>query len=512
MNLQPIFPAVVSALLAFGAMPVPQLSAQSPSLESAGRSRTSRIIVRFSTPHAIAETNGVPSMRAAAIARSAERLGAAVGRSLSYASDISEQEQVLQLAAPVAHAEAEAIAQQIATQPGVEYAVPDEMRHTMLTPDDALWAEQWHYFAPTTGDYGIDVEAAWEITTGTLSVNVAVIDTGILPDHPDFAGRLLPGYDFVSMDPSDSTFTRDGNGRDSDPSDPGTWGSASECGRATNSSWHGSHVAGTMAAASNNATGVAGVNWVSRVVSVRVLAKCGSGYDSDIIAGMRWAAGLSVPGIPANTNPARVINLSLGGDGPCTATWQAAVNEVVAAGSVLVMAAGNENQNASLSSPGNCANVITVAASSRSGDRASYSNFGSAVEIAAPGGGQTSDADRVLSVDNAGTTGPGTHGYDYKVGTSMAAPHVAGIASLMLSLRPDLTPARVTSILRSTVTAFPSGSTCNTTNCGSGIANARLALEAVQALPPLDKKVLLPYTRKGPGTSKVNSLAKKKGL
>lgn len=510
MNLQRLFPAVASALLALGAMPAPRLSAQSPSIDLAGHSRTSRIIVRFSAPHAAAETNGVPAMRAAAVARSAERLGAAVGQSLSYASDISEQEQVLQLAAPVDLAEAESIAQRIAAQPGVEYAVPDQRRHTMFTPDDNLWAEQWHYFAPTTGDYGIDVEAAWDIITGSTSLRVAVIDTGILPDHPDFAGRLLPGYDFVSMDPSDSTFTRDGNGRDSDPSDPGTWGSASECGRTTNSSWHGSHVAGTMAAASNNAAGVAGVNWVSKVVPVRVLAKCGSGYDSDIIAGMRWAAGLSVPGIPLNPNPARVINLSLGGDGPCTAAWQSAVNEVVATGSVLVIAAGNENQNASNSSPGNCSNVITVAATSRAGDRASYSNFGSAIEIAGPGGGATASNDWVLSVDNAGTTGPGTHAYDYKVGTSMAAPHVAGIASLMLSLRPELTPARVTSILRSTATAFPGGSTCNTTNCGSGIANARQALEAVQALPPLDKKVLLPYTRKGSGTSKVNSLAVKK--
>ena len=510
MNLQQLFPAVVSALLALGAMPAPHLSAQSPSPEFAVRSRTSRIIVKFSAPHAVAETNGVPAMRAASVARSAERLSAAVGQSLSYASDISEQEQVLQLAAPVDLAEAEAIAQQIAAQPGVEYAVPDQQRHTMLTPDDAFWTDQWHYFAPSTGDYGIDVEAAWDITTGSSSVNVAVVDTGILPSHADFAGRLRPGYDFVSMDPSDATFTRDGNGRDSDPSDPGTWGSIAECGRATDSSWHGSHVAGTIGAASNNAAGVAGVNWVSRIVPVRVLAKCGSGYDSDIIAGMRWAAGLPVPGIPANPFPARVINLSLGGDGPCTATWQTAVNEVVATGSVLVMAAGNESQNASLSSPGNCANVITVAATTRTGSKASYSNFGSVVEIAAPGGGGLLTADLVLSIDNFGATSPAADAYGYKQGTSMAAPHIAGIASLMLSLRPELTPARVLSIMRSTVTAFPAGSTCNTTTCGSGIANARLALEAAQALPPLDKKVLLPLTRKGAGTAKVNSLAVKK--
>ena len=152
-----------------------------------------------------------------------------------------------------------------------------------------------------------------------------------------------------------------------------------------NSSWHGTHTAGTIGAASNNGVGVAGVNWNSKILPVRVLGKCG-GYTSDIADGMRWAAGLSVSGVPANANPAKVLNLSLGGYGACDATYQNAVNAIVAAGTTIVVSAGNSNADAVNYRPGNCTGVITVAATNRDGGRAYYSNYGSTVEISAPGG------------------------------------------------------------------------------------------------------------------------------
>lgn len=184
----------------------------------------------------------------------------------------------------------------------------------LLVPNDPQYTNQWHY----KGTYGIDAPAAWDIITGSTDIVVAVIDTGIC-NHADLAGRYLPGYDFVS----DVLVANDGGGRDGDASDPGDWITAAEdgsgyfagCG-ASDSSWHGTHVAGTIGAASNNNFGVAGINWVSKILPVRVLGKCG-GNTSDIIDGMRWAAGLTVAGVPANPYPAKVLNMSLGGSGAC---------------------------------------------------------------------------------------------------------------------------------------------------------------------------------------------------
>ncbi|MCX7671772.1 MAG: S8 family serine peptidase, partial [Anaerolineae bacterium] len=240
---------------------------------------------------------------------------------------------------------------------------------------------------------------------------------------------------------------------------------------------------GTIGAASNNGTGVAGINWQSLILPVRVLGRCG-GAISDIADGMRWAAGLPVPGAPANSHPARVINLSLGGLGTCGTTYQDAIHAIVAAGATVVVAAGNSNADAGLYRPANCDDVITVAATNRNGSRASYSNFGSVVEISAPGGETMStSANGVLSTLNTGTQGPVAATYAYYQGTSMAAPHVAGVASLLYSLNPGLTPAQILAILQSTVTHFPAGSTCNTSDCGAGIVNAGAAVAAVASLP-----------------------------
>ncbi|MDW8350862.1 MAG: S8 family serine peptidase [Anaerolineae bacterium] len=425
-------------------------------------------------------------------AEAMQALSAQAGLALTHVREMSGEAHVLRLPQPLPYDDVARIAKQLEQLPEVEYASPSGRRFIALTPNDPQYGQQWHYFAPAPGNYGANLPTAWDITTGSAGIVVAVLDTGILFGHPDLAGRTVPGYDFIT-----SAYTaNDGNGRDSDASDPGDWTTMSDtCDpyRPRNSSWHGTHVAGTIGAASNNSTGVAGVNWVSQILPVRVLGRCG-GTDADIIDGLRWAAGLSVSGVPANANPARVLNLSLGGFGSCTSAWQNAINQVVAAGAVVVVAAGNSNLNASGFVPANCNNVITVAATNRQGSKASYSNFGTNVEISAPGG--ESGSDGVLSTLNAGTTTPGTHTYAFYKGTSMATPHVAGVASLMLSVKPSLTPAQVLNLLQSTATPFPTGSTCDTTICGAGIVNAAAAVQAAQNSAPMNKRAYFPIVRR----------------
>ena len=411
-----------------------------------------------------------------------DRLSEAAGVPLTYERAMSGDAQVLGLPARLPLAEVQAIADRLSALPEVEYAEPDAIMVPMLTPSDPQYPNQWHYFAPGPGHYGINAPAAWEVTTGSSSIVVAVIDTGIT-DHVEFVGRTVPGYDFIS----DYRVANDGTGRDSDFSDPGDWITAADLNSAPfigagcqihNSTWHGTHTAGTIGAASNNAVGVAGVNWNSKILPVRVLGKCG-GSLSDIVDGMRWAAGLPVPGAPANANPARVLNLSLGGTGACEATYQDAINAIASAGATIVVSAGNSTTDASGVQPASCNGVITVAATNRDGGRAYYSNYGATVEISAPGGEtNVSGVNGVLSTLNTGTQGPGADTYVYYPGTSMAAPHVAGVASLLYSLKPSLTPAEVLTILQNTATNFPGG-TCNTAICGRGIVNAGAAVAAV---------------------------------
>jgi serine protease len=197
---------------------------------------------------------------------------------------------------------------------------------------------------------------------------------------------------------------------------------------------------------------------------------------------MRWAAGLSVVGVPANANPAKVLNLSLGGSGSCSATYQSAINAINAVGGIIAIAAGNSNTNASGFQPANCNGVVTVASTDRDGNRAFYSNFGTVVEISAPGGEtNTSPAPQngVLSTLNAGLTTPGAASYAYYQGTSMAAPHIAGILSLMVSISPTLNYTQSVQVLQDTAQAFPAGSNCSTSTCGAGIADAAAALFAL---------------------------------
>jgi subtilisin family serine protease len=403
-----------------------------------------------------------------------QRLNAAAGVTIDYFRPMSGDAHVLRLEGPLPVDQARAITARLESLPEVEYAEPDYIAYPLegdLFPNDPRYYEQWHYFAPTAGNYGVNAPAAWDITKGASSLYIAVLDTGIT-DHADLAGRWIGGYDLIS----DPKYANDGDGRDADPRDPGDWSTASDSCGARESTWHGTHVAGTIGAASNNSKGVAGLNWVSKIVPVRVLGRCGNTI-SDIADGIRWAAGLTIPGVPVNLNPAKVINLSLGGYTPtgCASTYQNAINAAYGAGSVIVVSAGNENIDAKYYQPGNCANVITVAATSRDGSKAIYSNWGGLVEISAPGG---DSAGGVLSTSNTGTTAPDDDTYLFMGGTSMAAPHVSGVVSLMFSLNPALTPSQVQSILQSTAT------TISCSLCGSGIVNAATALQAVPDAAP----------------------------
>lgn len=351
----------------------------------------------------------------------------------------------------------------LARNPNVEYVQADAIVTAVLNPNDTRYPEQWNYFEATGG---IAAPAAWDDSTGA-GVVVGVIDTGIT-NHTELNAQVLPGYDFITS----ASTARDGNGRDANPADEGDWYGILQCAGdlfgSRNSSWHGTHVAGTIAAVTNNAAGVAGVAHGAKIVPARVLGKCG-GALSDVVDAMIWASGGTVAGVPANANPAEVINLSLGASGACDAAFQNAINGAVGRGTTVVIAAGNSNANVSGFRPANCANVVAVAATTRTGNRASFSNFGTGIDVSAPG-------ESILSTLNAGTTTPGAQGYAIYSGTSMASPHVAGVAALIQSAATTpLTPASVEALLKSTARALPG--TC-TGGCGAGIVDAAAAVAA----------------------------------
>jgi len=421
------------------------------------------LIVKYrnapATPSLDTATMGIAS--AAAARRS---VGLRQVRSTALGSHVLRMDRRLSLP------DAQALAREIqASDFNVEYAEPDRRLHVLFTPNDPQFAQQWHYFEAAAG---INAPAAWDKASGN-GVVVAVVDTGVRP-HADLRANLVPGFDFISS----ADEARDGDGRDGDASDAGDFFADNECGLGvpgSSSTWHGTHVAGTVAATTNNAAGVAGVAFGARLQPVRALGRCG-GVLSDIADAIRWASGGTVPGVPANPTPARVINLSIGGTGPCGNAFQSAINDARSRGSVVVVAAGNEAQDVANSSPANCSGVIAVAAVGRTGARASYSNFGAGVDLAAPGG---DGSDSVASTWNAGTTVPGADTFAFGQGTSMAAPHVSAVAALMLSVNAALTPDQVKARLRASARAV------NCTQCGAGLLDAAAAVNAAQGnLPP----------------------------
>jgi serine protease len=361
--------------------------------------------------------------------------------------------------------DAETLMREIAANPNVEFVQVDRiMKHT-LTPNDTNYSQQWGFSSTTAG---IRANQAWDVATGE-GIIVAVLDTGHV-SHSDLNANISGGYDFISS----SSIAGDGNGRDSDPSDPGDYSGGQS------SSWHGTHVAGTIAAVTNNAKGVAGTAFNATVMPVRVLGR-GGGSTSDIADAIIWASGGSVSGVPTLSAAAAadVINMSLGGSGSCDTLTQNAINSAVSRGTTVVVAAGNSNANAANFTPASCNNVINVASITSAGARSSFSNYGASIDVSAPGSG-------ILSTLNSGSTTPGAESYASYNGTSMAAPHVAGAVALVQSRRlalgqPLYTPAQVEAQLKAT--AYPLPGACSG-GCGAGIINAKALVDAAGGSTP----------------------------
>lgn len=423
---------------------------------------------------AAAQAQRVLQQRAAALASRLGRplvAGAAVGRGVM----VLRAEGI----------DAATLARQLAADPDVAYAQPKGRKRRVAAPNDPLYpatvtgvrpngpdSGQWYLRAPdATVRSAIDIEAAWARTRGSADVVVAVLDTGVRFEHPDLGrvasgGKLLPGYDFVG----DTVVSNDGDGRDGDPSDPGDWVTSSEAGRApfigcgaSISSWHGTATSSLIGAAADDATGMAGAAPGVRVLPVRVLGKC-FGDDEDIIAGMRWAGGLPVDGVPPNPNPAKVLNLSLGGGGACGSAYQATVDELAAAGVLVVAAAGN-SVGGPVNEPANCRGVIGVVALRHAGSKVGFSDMGPEIGISAPGGNcinvtaGTPCLYPILAATNSGPRGPvssaWTDSYDITVGTSFSSPLVAAVAALMASQRPGIRPDQLTAAMQATARPFP---------------------------------------------------------
>ncbi|MDX3579544.1 MULTISPECIES: S8 family peptidase [unclassified Streptomyces] len=466
--------AAVSAALLTAASTASAVAVQAPAsaaadvpaaqTEAAPGAPAERLIVGYKS--GVAEATSNPAAEADAAAKGKE-----AGEDVDFQRRLGTGAALVDLGDDLTKTDVADVVARYKADPQVAYVVPDRLnKPRAVDPNDTEYAKQWDLFESTAG---MNVPGAWGTSTGA-GVTVAVIDTGYVA-HSDLAANIVGGYDFVS----DTAVSVDGDGRDSNPADPGDWYNANECGSgipASTSSWHGTHVAGTIAAVTNNGKGVAGIAYGAKISPLRVLGKCG-GYDSDIIDAITWASGGTVSGVPANSNVAKVINMSLGGDGACSAATQSAITGAVNRGTTVVVAAGNEGDNVANHNPGNCNNVISVAATNRSGAKASYSNFGSLVDISAPGGQtSTGTANGILSTLNSGTKTPSSESYAYYQGTSMATPHIAGLVALMKSANPSLTPAQIETAIKSNARPLPGA--CSG-GCGAGLADAAKTVQAV---------------------------------
>lgn len=506
------------------------LALYSPSSFAASIDAPARVIVKFKADASVLRkqtlaTDAAPAERARTLA---QRTGLRIegGHALGERSQVVTGRGI----------GTDALAARLAQDSEVEYAVPDRRKRIVAVPNDPLYAAspsispavgQWYLRAPdaaaatsaTTIVSSINAAGAWDITTGHPSVVVAVLDTGVRFEHPDLrkvadGGNYLDGYDFVS----DVDTANDGNGRDVDASDPGDWIDqadidagkfAGDCTAAdiSSSSWHGTETSALIGAMTDNGVGMASVGRHVRILPVRVLGKCG-GFDSDIVAGMRWAAGIHIAGVPDNPNPAKVINMSLGGGVACSAAYRDAIAEVNARGAVVVASAGNSAGHA-VGEPANCPGAIGVAGLRHIGTKVGFSDIGPEVAIAAPGGNCLNTGGPcvypILTARNTGAKGPVAPGYSTSsvpsVGTSFSAPLVAGTAALMLTSNPALTPTAVRDGLRTTARAFPTTGAdagtpqcvaptgtdqvecyCTTSTCGAGMLDARAAVASVATL------------------------------
>jgi len=481
--------------------PLGSAQAQRAATASVASVEEARVIVKYRAGAALLQASPRQPQHAQAIGRR-------LSLSLSDGRVLGQRTQVLR-GRGLASA---ALVSRLAAQPDVEWAVVDRRRGIASTPNDPLFANGQSSATPAVGQWFLrapagemvsstNALAAWGVSTGQPSVVVAVLDTGVRLGHPDLVGKLVPGHDFVSR----SDTAQDGDGRDADASDPGDFSRTSDSCGAADSSWHGTQVAGLVAAATNNSLGVAGIGRDVRVLPVRVLGRCG-GFDSDIIAGMRWAAGLSADPV-ANANPARIVNMSLGSSGSCSNAYRDAINELNAANVAVVVAAGND-AGLAVNEPANCAGAIAVAGLRHAGTKVGYSNIGPQIALAAPAGNCILVRSGwpclypLVTTTNSGTTTPGADSYssasDPSLGTSFATPLVAGAAALMLSANPSLNPAQLKALLQSSARPFPTlGGTdeavaacsaptaaeqlecyCTTSTCGAGMLDAAAAVAA----------------------------------
>ncbi|HUX72615.1 MAG TPA: S8 family serine peptidase [Steroidobacteraceae bacterium] len=541
-----------------------------------------RIIVGFrATPgNALVTTvnsrmraQGLAVVQAQSSAQDVAALALRSGLAMAFSRQLTPSMHVLFLPKTLYGADVLAALAKLRADPAVAFAAVDQRRYPLALPDDPLFPAtatavcvppdctpaqsyangQWFLRTPpspassTDNDLAAtDAVSAWAITTGSSGVVIADVDTGVRFEHPDllragFGGRLLPGYDFVGQDYNPNSpynglgtylIANDGDGWDPDPSDPGDWLTAadeqnalfpaSQCGPPADSSWHGTRVSGILGALTNNGAGIAGMSWGPWILPVRALGKCG-GYDSDIISGIEWAAGMPVSGVPNNPYPANIINLSLGGSGSCPASYQSALQSVTALGVLVVASAGNggnPGSTAPVDAPANCsasvAGVIAVAGLRNVGTKVGYSSSGPEVGVSAPAGNCVQLSGACLrSIDtttNLGAQGPGLNGYTDQVntnlGTSFSAPMVAGVAALMRSVNANLTPAELAARIESSATPFPPNTagllvcpnsdpstgecSCPSTGqCGTGIVDALAAVES--AVKPI-AAVALPAT------------------
>ena len=399
------------------------------------------------------------------------------GRTFTALRRLGLPDTLLMRTEPTDAAETAVLTASLNDRADVVFAEPNHRVEAFEVPNDPRYPQQWSLPA-------IGLPHAWAVTTGSPQTVVAVVDTGILHDpdddartHPDLRGRVLPGFDFI-VDP---VVANDGDGRDDDPFDAGD-------GAGWQASYHGSHVAGILAAASNDEVGIAGIDWAAMILPVRVLG-VGGGSMADVIDGTLWAAGFDVPGVPTNRYPADVINLSLGAPCSCTRAEQTAFDLIRTAAprnAVVVVAAGNDGVNAYGTSPASCDHVVTVGATTVAGARAGYSNYGAAVELMAPGGGT---GGLIVSLTRQDATG--TFGYAWMCGTSMATPHVSGVAALLKALDPDATAGMVEALLTTSAVPLTEEACGVKGGCGSGALDAAgaIALAFDGPLPWVDGSV-----------------------
>jgi serine protease len=461
-----------------------QAPAQQPAVSSSAQ-RLDRIIVRFKDGSGGTVDNG--KSRALQVAAAQERVqalntfavsGKVGAATLSYLKSVSDNTHVVRTSQPLDAAALRVLAQTLAQDPRVEYAEVDERVFPHFLPNDTFYAaQQGNLQSPFVQAGGANLPNAWGRSVGGVPVSgagvtVAVLDSGYRP-HADLVANIAAGYDFIGQDGfNDFSTANDGDGRDADPQDPGDWNTQANLCDVSNSSWHGTHAAGIIGAVGNNNAGVIGVAYRARVMPLRVLGVCG-GYTSDTAAALQWAAGLAVPGVPANATPAKVISMSFGRSGSCSLTYQNAIRAAIAAGSTVVVSTGNDGSTTTITQPSNCTGVIAVTAHTSQGANTDYANVGTGTTISAPG-------NSIYSTSNTGTTTPGADSYTARSGTSFSAPQVAGVAALLVQIKPGITPAEISTHLSSSARPYAAGTYCvGRPECGAGLLDAFKAVHSL---------------------------------